>query len=88
MQKPTTLLANFAPAKALVRKLTSWQKWAIKRRQEREGFKPYKRHANGTVSGSKDLSKSAQYTARFAFAVHRIWVRQYVQNTVFIIDED
>ena len=86
MQKPSTLLANFARASKLARRLTPWQKECILRSQERSGLELYKKHADGSISGGRDLSKSAQYTSKFAQAVFNAWLHEYMQRVVFEVD--
>ena len=88
--KPTRLLGTLPNLSSLKRTLTKARRLAIKKRQEREakkakkgGKKPkeyYKIHANGTVSGGKDLGETATYPMQFAWHLFALWHANWVNT--------
>ena len=80
MEKPTTLLANFADAGRLGRKMTAKKRQQIRKRQQRSGKKFYVKAADGRVHGTKHLKDSAGYTSDFAKALLRVWCTQWYAN--------
>lgn len=86
--KPTRLLGTLPNLSTLKRTLTKACRLAIKKRQEKaakkaknRGQKPkvyYKFHANGSVSGGKDLGETATYPMQFAWHLFALWHENWV----------
>ena len=81
--KPTKLWGNLPKLRSMKRTMTSKKRLKIKQNQEkraeearRRGQSPveyYKKHSNGTVSGTKNLQDTAEYPQQFALALFRLW---------------
>ena len=64
--KPTWLLTNMRDARDLKHHMLK----TIRKRQQKENFRPYRTDpATGRVRGTKDLTHSAEHTAKFCSAV-------------------
>ena len=83
MCKPTRLWSDLPKVTDMARKMTKKQRESIKKKQlaeearrKRKGLKAkpyYIKHKNGSVSGCKELAKSAEYPAKFAAALFALW---------------
>lgn len=89
LEKPTRLLTDVPGAEALARTVNKEQRKKIALRLEKRNAKRskprvyYEVTSNGqkkTVTGSKDLAKSAAYPAVFSQAVLKVWRKAWVKR--------
>lgn len=76
LQKGTQLWAKLPGAETLTRKMTRRKRTIFQKRKLLSKKNDYTKHANGTVSGGKDLQSTSVYPMGFCravFAVTRWW---------------
>ena len=69
LQKGTQLYAALPGAEKLKRTMTREKRKKFQKQRANSQKDDYKKHANGTVSGGKDLQSSAIYPLKFCKAV-------------------